>query len=65
MRPDVAPLGALISHRLAGPALRLDADSYPQYWFQPVPSLGPSAAFLPRSSVLSRHDTNVLVSPRD
>jgi len=65
MRPDVAPLGALISHRLAGPALRLDADSYPQYGFSRFPVSDVSAAFLPRSGVLSRHDTNVLVSPRD
>jgi len=41
MRPDVAPLGTLMfPHRLAGSALRLDADSYPQRlsrWILPFP----------------------------
>ena len=67
MRSDVAPLGTLMfPHRLAGSALRFDADSHPQSLSRsvlPFPVSDFCIAFLPRSGVLSRHDTDVQVTP--
>jgi hypothetical protein len=66
MRPDVAPLGALMFPTAPlVPALRLDADPTRvalRAGFDGS-SFDLGAAFSPRSGVLSRHDTNVRSRP--
>ena len=66
MRPDVAPLGALVlpTVLLARHCARTRTPIR-NIGFSRFPVSDLSVAFLPRSVVLSRHDTNVLVSPRD
>jgi len=69
MRPDVARSARSFSPPYCWTALRLDADS--QSAMRCALDSADSqfsdsgAAFLPRSGVLSRHDTIVLVIPRD
>ncbi len=70
MRPDVATFGTRIaSHCSCQPGIAPEGGlpsatriALVSAWFSVS---DPCAAFLPRSGVLSRHDTNVLVTPRD
>jgi len=68
MRPDVAPLGALMfPTALLAPTLRTVAGSHPHRSSLGIcrSSLRHWCRVLPRSGVLSRHGTNVQVNPRD